>query len=99
MKKEEFQESLKLCLEHRPNCKGLVVQLHPEKTKNKMFAACFMVVTGVRSWGLTGYVQGLGENGQMGGQAYYRAEWETFELVGNAYWITELEAQTIDKEP
>lgn len=69
---------------------GVIVQLDPEKTENKMFAACLMVVTELRSWGVQGYVQGLGENGEPGGQAYYRAIFGTFEPIQNncATWIT-----------
>lgn len=67
---------------------GVIVQLDPEKTKNKMFSACLMVVTEVKGWGVQGYVQSLGENGEMGGQAYYRAEWGTFlPTGGQAPWI------------
>lgn len=77
----------------KPRCEeGTVVQLSPTETKNKMFAACLMVVTEVKSWGVQGYVQGLGGNGEPGGKAYYRAEWGTFERIlpnGNAPWIVE----------
>lgn len=69
---------------------GTVVQLDPEKTGNKMFAGCFMVVSEVKSWGVQGYVQSLGENGEPGGQAYYRAVWGTFERIlpsGIAPWV------------
>lgn len=67
---------------------GEIVQLDPEKTGNKMFAACLMVVSEVKSWGVQGYVQSLGENGEMGGQAYYRAANGTFERTGaKAIWI------------
>jgi len=68
---------------------GVVVQLDPVKTSNKMFAGCLMVVTEVKIWGVVGYVQSLGEKGQSGGQAYYRAEIGTFMPVQNniAPWI------------
>lgn len=66
---------------------GDLVQLNPETVKNPMFAACIMVVTEPKTWGAQGYVQSLGENGQAGGQAYYRATWEEMELVGKAEWI------------
>lgn len=67
---------------------GDIVQLDPEKTKNPMFRACLMVVTDLYSWGVQGYVQSLGENGAMGGQAYYRAEWGTFDTTGGAaVWL------------
>ena len=69
--------------------KGQLVQLNPETVKNKMFAACIMVVTEPKSFGAQGYVQGLGENGEPGGQAYYRATWEEMEIVGSAEWVSE----------
>ncbi len=68
---------------------GQLVQLNPETVKNKMFAACIMVVTEPKSFGAQGYVQGLGENGDPGGQAYYRAKWEEMEIVGVAEWVGE----------
>lgn len=68
---------------------GSIVQLDPEFTENKMFVGCFLVVTEIKSWGVQGYVQGLGSDGNMGGHAYYRAKKETFQLVGNAKWIIE----------
>lgn len=69
---------------------GEIVQLSPSETKNKMFAACLMVVTEVKAWGVQGYVQGLGENGISAGQAYYRAETGTFERTGGyAVWVVE----------
>ena len=67
-----------------------VVQLDPERTKNRMFAGCMMIVTEVKSWGVQGYVQGLGADGLPAGQAYYRAEYGTFENTGGcAVWIVE----------
>jgi hypothetical protein len=66
---------------------GDVVQLNPETVKNKMFAGCMMTVTEPKKWGAQGYVQALGENGEPGGQAYYRANWEEMELVGVAQWM------------
>lgn len=67
---------------------GDIVQLHPEKCRNPMFAACLMVVTELKSWGAQGYVQGLGENGKQVGQAYYRATWEEMERTGGkAPWV------------
>ena len=65
---------------------GHLVQLNPETVTNKMFTACIMVVTEVKSWGAQGYVQALGENGQPGGAAFYRAKWDEMELVGIAEW-------------
>ena len=65
---------------------GQVVQLNPETVKNRMFAACMMVVTEPKSWGAQGYVQAFGADGKPGGQAYYRATFEEMELVGFAEW-------------
>jgi hypothetical protein len=64
-----------------------VVQLDPLKTTNPMFAGCMLVVTEVKEWGVQGYVQGLGVDGELGGQAYYRAEIGTFEYVGSVAWV------------
>ena len=66
---------------------GQVVQLNPETVKNRMFAACMMVVTEPKSWGAQGYVQAFGADGKLGGQAYYRATFEEMELVGFAEWV------------
>jgi hypothetical protein len=69
---------------------GDVVQLIPGKTRNPMFAACFMTVTEPKSFGAQGYVQGLGENELPGGQAYYRATWDEMTApIGKAEYITE----------
>jgi len=71
--------------------KGTVVQLDPEKTGNPMFAACLMVVSEVKSWGVQGYVQELGKGGKSGGQAYYRAKIGTFlplDGLSRAPWVT-----------
>jgi len=64
-----------------------LVQLNPETVSNRMFAGCIMVVTEPKEFGAQGYVQGLGANGEPGGQAYYRATWEEMEIVGDAEWI------------
>lgn len=68
---------------------GSVVQLNPETCKNQMFAGCFMVVTESKTFGAQGYVTALGENGNPGGQAYYRATWEEMEVVGQAEWVVQ----------
>ena len=65
---------------------GDLVQLSPE-VSNPMFAGCIMTVTEPKSWGVQGYVQGLGSDGKPGGQAYYRANWNEFEYVGAAVWV------------
>jgi hypothetical protein len=67
---------------------GDVVQLSPDTCGNPAFAACMLVVTEVKQWGVQGYVQSLGENRLPGGLAYYRAGWTEFEWVGCAAWIT-----------
>lgn len=64
-----------------------LVQLNPETVRNKMFAACIMVVTEPKSFGAQGYVQSLGSNGAPGGKAYYRATWEEMDLVGSVKWV------------
>lgn len=64
-----------------------LVQLDPKKCRNPMFAACFMVISELKSWGAQGYVQALGENGKPGGQAYYRAHFDEMVKVGKAEWI------------
>jgi hypothetical protein len=66
---------------------GDIVQLSPETCKNPMLAACFMVVTEPKSFGAQGYVQCTGENGAMGGQAYYRAGFDEMEKCGHAEWV------------
>lgn len=67
---------------------GQLVQLNPETVGNRMFAACIMVVTEPKVFGAQGYVQGLGADGNAGGQAHYRAKWEEMELVGTAEWVS-----------
>lgn len=66
---------------------GDLVQLNPETVSNKMLTGCIMVVTEPQSWGAMGYVQMGGENGERGGQAYYRAGWAEMEIVGHAEWV------------
>lgn len=67
--------------------KGMVVQLNPETVGNKAFSACMMVIDEPKSFGAQGYVQALGTRDEIGGQAYYRANWEEMELVGKAVWF------------
>ena len=66
---------------------GDVLQIDPNNAGNPMFAGCMLTVTEVKPWGVQGYVQTLGENGQIGGQVYYREKWENLEKVGSAVWI------------
>ena len=69
---------------------GEIVQLIPDKCKNPMLAGCFMTVTEPKAWGAQGYVQCTGENGKMGGQAYYRAGWEEMVITwGTAQYLVE----------
>lgn len=65
---------------------GDVVQLNPETVGNRAFAACMMVVTERKSWGVQGYVQALGSREAVGGLAFYRARWDEMEYVGEAEW-------------
>ena len=70
-----------------------IVQLCPHGTENPMFAGCLMTVVGIKPWGVVGYVQALGENGEPGGQAYYRAKTGTFlPTGGKSPWINSMEA-------
>lgn len=56
-----------------------IVQLIPGKCGNKCFDGCLLVVTLVHDWGVEGFVQTVGQNGQPGGQVHYRAPNGTFE--------------------
>lgn len=64
---------------------GDVVQLGPE-TGNMAFRYCFMIISEMKSFGAQGYVQALGTREEIGGQAYYRANWKDMEYVGKAVW-------------
>ena len=67
---------------------GEIVQLNPETCRNPMLAGCMMTVTEPKSFGAQGYVQCTGEDGKMGGQAYYRATWDEMDRTGGmATWI------------
>ena len=67
---------------------GEIVQLSPETCRNRMFAGCLLVVTEAKKFGCQGFVQALGENGEPGGQAYYRPTWEEMEpTFGCAEWM------------
>lgn len=69
--------------------RGCVVQLNPETCKNPMLGGCFMTVTEPKSFGAMGYVKALGTDGQIGGQAYYRASFAEMEFIGFATFIVE----------
>lgn len=66
---------------------GYIVQLDPEKCRNPMFRGCYLTVTEIKDWGVQGYVQALGTDNEMGGQAFYRAQKDEYELVGRAAWV------------
>jgi hypothetical protein len=60
---------------------GDIVQVNPEK---EMFGACMVVVTEVKSWGIQGYVQSAGVDGQQ----FVRLEHDDFEATnGQAVWV------------
>lgn len=61
---------------------GAVVQLNPETVRNEHFKACFMVITEPKAFGAQGYVTVPGE-----GNAFYRAQWEEMEIIGEAIWV------------
>jgi hypothetical protein len=64
---------------------GTVVQIGPE---SPAFRYGFLVVTATKPWGVEGYLQPLGKNGEdPAGQECYRAKWREIELVGVATWI------------
>lgn len=66
---------------------GDVMQIAPECKTNLAFSGCMLTVTEVKTWGVTGYVQALGENRTVsGGQAYIRIKWEELAYVGHAVW-------------
>ena len=68
---------------------GEIVQLHPDRTRNRAFAGCLFVVTEPKTFGAMGYVQALGATrDDAGGQAYYRATWDEIEITGgHAPWV------------
>lgn len=58
-----------------------IVQVNPEK---EMFGACMVTVTEVKSWGIQGYVQSAGVNGQQ----YVRLKYEDIAYTGGkAVWV------------
>jgi hypothetical protein len=60
---------------------GDIVQVSPDK---EMFGACMVVVTEVMSWGIQGYVQSAGVEGQQ----YIRLANDDFESTGGkAVWV------------
>ena len=63
---------------------GVVVQLHPRLTQNKHFSGMLMTVEKVSKWGAQGRIDAI-VDGQYA-SAYYRAEWEEMDVVGEAAW-------------
>jgi hypothetical protein len=58
-----------------------IVQVNPSK---EMFGGCMVVVTEVKGWGIQGYVQSAGVDGQQ----YIRLKFGEFEFTGGkAVWI------------
>lgn len=66
---------------------GDVVQLNPAACRRPEFGGCMMVISELKKFGAEGYIQSLGENGAMGGVAFYRANWDEMEFVGHAVWV------------
>jgi hypothetical protein len=59
---------------------GDIVQVDPSK---EVFGGCMVVVTEVKSWGIQGYVQSAGVEGQQ----YIRLNFDDFEITGGkAIW-------------
>ncbi len=66
---------------------GDIMQINPECEVNPMFGACLLTVSEVFDWGVQGYVQALGDLGEIGGAAYIRLGWGEFEPTGGkAVW-------------
>lgn len=62
---------------------GDIVQVQPGV---ETFGACMIVVTEVKSWGIQGYMQNVGQDGQ----AYIRLKFEDIELTGGkAVWVAQ----------
>lgn len=60
---------------------GDIVQVNPDK---EMFGACMVVVSELKSFGIQGYVQSAGVNGQQ----YIRLKFDEFESTGGkAVWV------------
>ncbi|RJO62622.1 MAG: hypothetical protein C4542_02965 [Dehalococcoidia bacterium] len=72
---------------------GDVVQISPDCQTNPMFGACMLTVTELKSFGVMGFVQALGENGERGGQAYIRLRRDEYEYVGKAAWTPQDEPE------
>lgn len=60
---------------------GDIVQVEPSQ---KMFGGCMVVVTELKDWGIQGYVQSAGVEGQQ----YIRLKTEQYEQTGGkAVWV------------
>lgn len=60
-----------------------IVQVDP---MHQVFGGCMVVVTEIKPWGIQGYVQSAG----VEGQAYIRLEWQNFEPTGGkAVWMVQ----------
>jgi hypothetical protein len=60
---------------------GDIVQVNPEY---EVFGACMVVVTEVKDWGIQGYVQSAGVEGQQ----YIRLKFGEIEATGGrAVWV------------
>lgn len=67
---------------------GDLVQLDPVNCRNRMLASMIMVVTDLRPWGVMGYVQMPGKDGEPGGLAFYRARFDECRWVGKCVWMS-----------
>jgi len=68
---------------------GDVVQINP--SHDKVFGACFMVISEPKSWGAQGYCAVPGELGL----AYYRCKFENMEFIGRAVWVNKSDVEAV----
>lgn len=70
---------------------GDIVQIRPD-FKTKCFAACLLTVTEVKSFGVMGYITGVGKTFEESSAQYYlRPTWEDIEPTGGKVpWITSI---------
>lgn len=67
---------------------GDIVQIDPDKTSNKAFSECLMVVTAVNDTSVIGYVHGIGRHGFSGRKAYYQSMHGEYKNTGGRVkWI------------
>jgi hypothetical protein len=60
-----------------------IVQVDPGM---EVFGGCMVVVTEVKNWGVQGYVQSAGVDGQQ----YIRLKWDQLEATGGkAVWVAQ----------